>query len=211
MNRQCHQTGSKSIVMTRQISHSALRATAIVALCVSVAACTRSVEPLSTVQPLPPAPAGTVQSQPLNPAIPQTGQPGQIDPNTGQLIPGTTTDGLAGTQPTASLEAATPVTPAAADQTPLDRGSVAGVWNVQVAGGECRVATSFTRRSAHFQASPLRCPDAEMSRVREWDVSGNQMVLYDESGSAIARLFKTGDQRLDGRTSGGTAVTFSRS
>ncbi|MEO0636417.1 MAG: AprI/Inh family metalloprotease inhibitor [Pseudomonadota bacterium] len=171
---------------------------------VALAACTRSVEPLSTVQPLPPAPAGTVSSQPLPPTTP--GQPGAIDPLTGLPIPPEQSD-IASTEPVAQPNAASS---APVSNEPLDRGSVAGVWNVQVAGGTCRLATSFTRRSTHFQASPLRCPDAELSNVREWNVSGNQMVLYDDSGSAVARLFRTGGQRLDGKTSGGTAVTLSR-
>jgi hypothetical protein len=175
-----------------------------------VSGCTRTVGPLESASSLPPAPAGNVSSQTLPP--PPATNPNvatDINGNPINALPGQTIDGTTGlpidqNQPTQNTQVA------AVDSKPLDRGSVAGVWNVQVSGGTCRFATSFTRRSTHFQASPLRCPDPELSNVREWNVSGNQMVLYDQSGSAVARLFKTGTQRLDGKTSGGTAVTFSR-
>ncbi|MEO0495782.1 MAG: AprI/Inh family metalloprotease inhibitor [Pseudomonadota bacterium] len=190
---------------TQSSTHAVNLLTALFGATLILSGCTRSVEPLSTVQPLPAAPAGTVSAQPLG-APNQPGTPGAIDPATGLPFPPAGTQ-VATTEPVAqpSVSATTSVS-----SEPLDRGSVAGVWNVQVAGGTCRVATSFTRRSTHFQASPLRCPDAELSNVREWNVSGNQMVLYDGSGSAVARLFRTGAQRLDGKTSGGTAVTLSR-
>lgn len=202
-------SASPQIEPALSVGRTVLLSAGMVITGIALSACTRSVEPLSTVQPLPPAPAGNVQSQPLGTSGAQAGlpgQPGTIDPNTGLLIPPAGTQ-VATTEPVA--QSTTPP-PTAASTEALDRGSVAGVWNVQVAGGTCRLATSFTRRSTHFQASPLRCPDAELSNVREWNVSGNQMVLYDNSGSAIARLFRTGNQRLDGKTSGGTAVTLSR-
>jgi hypothetical protein len=170
----------------------------------ALGACTRSVEPLSTVQPLPPAPAGNVSTQAL--PAPTTQQPGAIDPVTGLPIATPETQ-VATTEPIA--QTVTPA-PTAVNSEPLQRGSVSGVWNVQAAGGTCRMVTSFTRSSTHFRAAPLRCPGNELGNVKEWNVSGNQMVLYDANGSPIARLFRTGDQRLDGKTNGGTAVTLSR-
>lgn len=179
--------------------------TGILATTLVLSACTRSVEPLTTVQPLPPAPTGNVSSQPLG-APNQPGTPGAIDPSTGLPFPADGTQ-IATTEPVAEPTVAAPTS---VSSEPLQRGSVSGVWDVQVAGGTCRMVTSFTRSSTHFRAAPLRCPDSELTNVKEWNVSGNQMVLYDGSGNPVARVFKTGAQRLDGKTTSGTAVTLSR-
>mgnify|MGYP001801010258 CR=1 FL=1 len=162
-----------------------------------LAGCTRTVAPLESVSPLPAAPSGTVQQQTLEPV--------NVTPDQSQV------DGQDGTQVATATDTDTSPVPSAVSSEPVNRGSVAGVWDVQVAGGTCKFATSFTRRSQHYQASALRCPSPELSGVREWDVAGNQLVLYDQSGAAVARLFKTAENRFDGKTTGGTAVTFSRS
>jgi len=176
----------------------------LIATSAAVSGCMRTTGALEN---LPPQPTGNVQSSQLTPVGSPQGTP--LNSANGQFASTQLQQGQQAVQGVQQDAAQTVNT--ALNSEPIERGTVAGVWNVQVAGNTCRFATSFTRRSAHYQASALRCPNPELAAVREWNVSGNQLVLYDQSGSAIARLFKTAEQRFDGKTSSGVAVTFSRS
>ena len=46
--------------------------------------------------------------------------------------------------------------------------------------------------------------------IAGWDVQGAQVVLYNESGDTVARLYKSGNQKFDGTTSSGQAVSVFR-
>jgi hypothetical protein len=48
-----------------------------------------------------------------------------------------------------------------------------------------------------------------MANVKSWNVAGKQLVMYDESGATIARLYSTGGG-FSGQTSGGAPITLSR-
>jgi Protease inhibitor Inh len=85
---------------------------------------------------------------------------------------------------------------------------VAGVWNVSLAGQSCKVATPQTKFGQGFRAGPLKCP-AEMANVKSWNVAGKQLVMYDEGGATIARLYSTGNG-FSGQTAGGAPISFSR-
>lgn len=148
----------------------------------------------STPAPLPPAPAGTVTQNQLPPP-----QPGvAADPADFPSAPGT-----AGTAAAPGIEVA------AANAPDVTAGSVAGVWNATVAGQSCKIATPQTKFGQGFRAGPLRCP-APMDGVKSWNVAGKQLVLYDEGGSALARLYSSGGERFDGQTQGGQPISFTR-
>jgi hypothetical protein len=86
--------------------------------------------------------------------------------------------------------------------------SVAGVWNVSIGGQNCKVAMPQTKMGAGFRAGPLKCP-AEIANVKSWNVAGKQLVMYDESGTPISRLYSTGSG-FSGQTSKGAGITLSR-
>jgi hypothetical protein len=104
--------------------------------------------------------------------------------------------------------AAIPGEPAAAAP-PITTATVAGVWSASVSGQSCRVATPQTKYGAGYRAGPLRCP-APIDGVKSWNVSGNQLSLYDEGGSVIARLQSSGEGKFDGQTSTGLPISLSR-
>ena len=145
--------------------------------------------------PLQPAPSGTVTATALPPPV----------------APGTATDPALFPEPPAETDlAALPGDGGAAAGGPdLTTGSVAGVWNATVSGQSCKVATPQTKFGAGFRAGPLRCP-APVDGVKSWNVAGNQLSLYDESGSVLARLYSSGEGKFDGQTSTGLPISLSR-
>ena len=140
-------------------------------------------------EPLPAAPAGSVTSNSLPPP---TNAPGQFP-----TAPVTTQPAVvASAEPPASAPDLTPAT-------------VGGVWTVSVSGQSCKIATSQTKYGQGFRAGPLRCP-SPVDGVKSWNVAGKQLSLYDESGSVMARLYSSGNEKFDGQTSSGVPISFSR-
>ncbi|WP_315926269.1 protease inhibitor Inh/omp19 family protein [Mesorhizobium sp. SP-1A] len=177
-------------------SRTGLLAVSMAALVVSGCSSTRfsnmdSAQPA----PLPAAPSGTVSSSQLPPpAAPGTADPSAFPtaPNQNQQMASLPPDGTA---PASAVD----VTPAA----------VAGVWNVNMSGQSCKVATPQTKFGQGYRAGPLRCP-APVDGVKSWNVSGKQLTLYDQDGGTLARLYSSGSSRFDGQTSNGQAISLSR-
>ena len=158
----------------------------------------------NALEPLPAAPSGVVQQSQLPPPTkPTAPQLASTDPSQFPAAP--TTPGGAATPGAAGAQVAD-TAPSGPD---LTIGSVAGVWNVNVAGQSCKVATPQTKYGQGFRAGPLRCP-GEVANVKSWNVAGKQLTLYDESGSAVARLYSSGGAGFNGQTSGGSAISLSR-
>ncbi len=143
--------------------------------------------------PLPAAPSGTVSSSQLPPPA----APGSADSSAFPSAPGSQVASLPpdGTAP-ASAQDLTPST-------------VAGVWNVNVSGQSCKVATPQTKFGQGFRAGPLRCP-APVDGVKSWNVAGKQLTLYDQDGGTLARLYSSGNGRFDGQTSSGQPISLTR-
>jgi hypothetical protein len=174
---------------------------------VMLAGCQRGVSALDTrSDPLPPAPVGTVQSTPLDPAAPAA-----IAPAPGQQVAATDPNalppddgGVPGAQQTATPPPPTPST------TPITRESLAGTWTVASDNPECRIILAFTKWSGGYRAATRRCNTPEISTVTAWDVRENLVVLVDAGGNQVASLASVGPERYDGTTAGGKPVTFSR-
>ena len=170
----------------------AVAAAPVLALLLAGCSSTRFSAAESRPAPLQPAPSGTVTARTLPPPV----------------QPGPATDPAQFPEPPAATEvaAAPAVDPTAPD---LTTGSVAGVWNATVSGQTCKVATPQTKFGAGFRAGPLRCP-APVDGVKSWNVSGQQLSLYDESGSVLARLQASGPGQFNGQTSTGLPISLSR-
>ena len=158
--------------------------------------------------PLAAAPAGQVQTGQL----PPPGQPGMADASQFPAPPGQEDEfgngefgGFGQDGPDGETQVAGLPPQGAAE---ITAGSVAGVWNATVAGQSCRIATPQTRFGEGFRAGPLRCP-SPLDQVKSWNVSGSQLTLFDESGSALARLYSSGG-RFEGQTSTGQSVSLVR-
>ena len=177
----------------------------LLVIALGLAGCTSSrLSGDNSLEPLTAAPSGVVQQSQLPPPTkPTAPQVATTDPSQFPAAP--TTPGAA----SATTATGTQVASAAPSGPDLTVSGVAGVWNVNVAGQSCKVATPQTKYGQGFRAGPLRCP-GEVANVKSWNVSGKQLTLYDESGSAVARLFSSGGAGFNGQTTGGSAISLTR-
>jgi Protease inhibitor Inh len=158
-------------------------------------------------EPLPAAPSGVVQQSQLPPPTNPAGtQAAAVDPAQFPAAP-TTPGGIKKLGP-ATPAAGTQVASAEPTGPDLTVGGIAGVWNVNVAGQSCKVATPQTKFGQGFRAGPLKCP-GEIANVKSWNVAGKQLTLYDEGGTAVANLYGAGGG-YSGQTSGGSAISLTR-
>ena len=175
-------------------------------LLVAISGCTRTNnlnQGAVTVQPAPaqPAPLPSVTSSSLEPTPP---------PVTNQPVP---TD----SQPTPNTlaEPAKPETQVASAQPSggggdISRQSMVGAWTVSTGGSNCQIFLALTKWSGGYRAASRGCSAAAISDVQAWDVKGNQVVLVNSKGANAASLYKSGNERFDGSTNGGGAISFSR-
>lgn len=141
-------------------------------------------------EPLEPAPAGSVTASQLPP-------PGSASASAFPEAPGEE-------EQMAALD-----TEGQANAPEVTAGSVAGVWNVTIAGQDCRVATPQTKYGQGFRAGPLHCPPP-MDGVKSWNVSGKNLAFYDAGGAQLAELYSTGSEGFSGQTSTGDRISLSR-
>lgn len=153
--------------------------------------------------PLTPAPSGQVTSGQLPPptqpdAATQAAQQNGDFPNAPE-----------GTQVAAAptVQANTQIS---ASSEPVTKESVLGRWVTQTGGGQCDVFLSLTKWSAGFRAASRGCP-GDAASISSWNLSGNQVVLYDTNGNKLATLFKGSGKQLNGQTTNGAAISMSQS
>ncbi|MGB3503104.1 MAG: AprI/Inh family metalloprotease inhibitor [Mesorhizobium sp.] len=148
--------------------------------------------------PLTPAPSGQVTSNQLPPPT----ATGPTDPSAFPPAPGT--------QPGTDVAAATPGIQTPPPNAPaVTKEAMVGAWKVSAGGSGCQMMLSLTKMSSDFRAASLRCP-GDAASVAAWNVAGSQVVLKDNGGNTVARLYASGPTRYDGQTSGGQPISFSR-
>lgn len=151
--------------------------------------------PSQTPQPLAAAPVGAVSGTQLPPPSQPTGV-NEFPAAPGQ--PGST-----------DMAAIDPNAPAAASAPEVSKNSLLGSWNVSSGGTSCQMFLTLTKYGNSSRGGTRGCSN-ELANMRAWDVSGNQVVVYDDSGNTIARLYSSGGERLDGQTTSGLPVSLSR-
>lgn len=169
---------------------------AIAGLAVAVTGCQRSVGALNTGQPAPltPAPIGGVTSNQLPPTtapgasqFPEAPQANTMDP----------------------AEAAARETQLAAAAPEVTREALIGRWSVESGGATCDVFLALTKWTGGYRAASRGCA-GDAANISAWDVQGKQVILSDNSGNQIARLYQSGNERYDGSTSAGRPISLSR-
>ena len=187
-------------------SHSLAKRGAMLALvALAAAGCQSSrFDSINTrTEPLTPAPSGQVTSGQLPPPTAS----GPTDPAAFPPAPGTQAPGTQVASATPGAGPA-PVTPPA-NATPVTKEALIGAWKVNTGGSGCQMMLSLTKMSSDFRAASLRCP-GDAANVAAWNVAGSQVVLKDNSGNTVARLYASGAQRYDGQTTGGQPISFTR-
>ncbi|WP_173933408.1 protease inhibitor Inh/omp19 family protein [Chelativorans sp. Marseille-P2723] len=131
----------------------------------------------------------------------------------GQLPPPSQPTGITefpaapGAEAGGQMAAIDPATQAGAG--PVSKNSLLGSWNVSTAGASCQMFLTLTKYGNSSRGGTRGCGN-ELANMRAWDVSGNQVVIYNENGDTIAQLYPSGQERLDGRTTNGSPVSISR-
>ncbi|MBO8142886.1 MAG: AprI/Inh family metalloprotease inhibitor [Firmicutes bacterium] len=92
----------------------------------------------------------------------------------------------------------------------ISREALAGSWQVPTDGLDCRIILAFTKWSGGYRAATRKCISPEIQAINAWDVKDQTVVLVDQSGNEVARLFASQSGRYDGRTTSGEAVSFVR-
>lgn len=150
--------------------------------------------------PLTPAPVSPVTQEQL----PPPSQPETLNPSGFPDAPGTEADGTE----IAAVDPAQPAAPPAGAE-PLTKNAMVGSWSANSAGSSCQMFLTLTKYGSGSRGGTRGC-SGDMANVRGWDVQGAQVVLYNESGDTVARLYKSGNQKFDGTTSSGQAVSVFR-
>lgn len=94
---------------------------------------------------------------------------------------------------------------------PITREAVSGTWQVISDSSSCRMILAFTKWQGGYRAATRKCSSTELGSISAWDVKGKQVILMDANGNAIAKLYKSGNERYDGTTNSGAAIVFTRS
>ncbi len=173
----------------------------VLALSLLLASCNQSLNSIAPTAPpsaLPSSAAEPVDSGQLPPINSQ----GSVPPTAGQAP--TTPDNQPVNSPESSL------TEPEKSTFEVTREGLAGSWQVPTDGGECRIILAFTKWSGGYRAATIKCQSPEIQSINAWDVKDQSVVLVDQSGNQIARLFGTQSGRYDGRTQSGQPISFAR-
>ncbi|HMQ59004.1 MAG TPA: protease inhibitor Inh/omp19 family protein [Rhizobiaceae bacterium] len=158
------------------------------------------------LEPLPASPSGQVRSSQLPPAG-QSSFPDAPQPSA-PAAPTTPSP-----TDTASLEQPEEKKPSIqevpANAPTVTKNAMVGSWRVSSGGSNCQMFLTLTKFGSGSRGGTRGC-DGELANLRIWNVSGKQVVLSDENGTVLGRLFASGNNKFDGQTSGGRAVTLSR-
>jgi len=106
------------------------------------------------------------------------------------------------------MAAINPAAPAAG-AAEINKNSLLGSWNVNSGGSSCQMFLTLTKYGNSSRGGTRGCSN-ELANMRAWELAGNQVVVYDEGGNTIARLYSSGAERLDGQTTSGAPVSLSR-
>lgn len=97
----------------------------------------------------------------------------------------------------------------AANAMDVKKEQMVGGWKVNAGGGNCDMFLTLTNLGSGSRGGTRGC-SGELSGMGSWEVDGKQVVLKDRDGNALARLFKSAENRFDGTLTSGQPVSLSR-
>ncbi|MCP4072669.1 MAG: AprI/Inh family metalloprotease inhibitor [Hyphomicrobiales bacterium] len=185
--------------------YSSIFVTGLVAISTILTGCNRSLNSIAPVAPpraLPSTPAEPVLSNQLPPV--NSDQQPPVD----QSVANTPTTPEDQQKVQVENVATDPNQPNSSSK--ISREALAGSWQVPTDGLDCRIILAFTKWSGGYRAATRKCVSPEIQAINAWDVKDQTVVLVDQSGNEVARLFASRTGRYDGRTTSGEAVSFVR-
>lgn len=144
-----------------------------------------------------PPPAGAPVAAPLAAPMPTTGVPAPGVPVVG--APAT----VAGVSPTVPA-------PAATGNVDIGRTDLLGGWTLASGGDSCQLFMSLTTWSGGYRATTRGCSTPPLQGVSAWNLEGRQVMLLNDSGGTVARLYPSSKTQFAGLSQGGGPVTVSR-
>lgn len=91
----------------------------------------------------------------------------------------------------------------------LNVNKLLGVWTVSAGSNSCRLNLTQTAKTGtnRYRASTPNCAIPALALVSSWQLAGNSVQLFDESGAIVGSLLLSGNSFI-GTLSGGIAVTM---
>ena len=99
---------------------------------------------------------------------------------------------------------------AAAGSVEVGRTDLLGSWTIASGGDSCQLSMALTTWSGGFRASTRGCTNPALQKVSAWNMEGRQIMLLDDSGGTVARLYASTKTQYNGTTAAGGPVSFSR-
>ena len=92
----------------------------------------------------------------------------------------------------------------------IGRTELLGGWTIASGGNSCKLFMTLTTWSGGYRANTQGCGGPPLGAISAWDLNGAQIILKDGDGTQLATLYKSGNERYDGRTGAGQPITVSR-
>jgi len=145
---------------------------------------------------------GSNAPAPIGPQVMTSAPVGQVTSTPLPPPPGTTFPGtdMASVDPSAG----------AAGSVEVGRTDLLGGWTIASGGDSCQLSMTLTTWSGGYRASTRNCTNPALQKVSAWNMEGRQIMLLDDSGGTVARLYASTKTQYNGTTAAGGPVTFSR-
>ena len=147
---------------------------------------------------------GSIGAIPIGGGAGKPVETGALPPPTGTAPSGTT----ASAEPIPGADAGAAAAPPPPPGT-ISRTDLLGGWTISSGGDSCQLFMTLTSWTGGYRASTRGCSSASLKSISAWNLSGKQVVLAGQGGSALGTLNASGGNRFDGTISG-AAVSFYR-
>lgn len=161
----------------------------------------------SRVRPLSAVPSGQIQQSTLPP--PSTFDQGQFS-SVG--VDGQQAENPAQAEQLASIgdQAIAGPAPGGSSNLLIGRTDLLGGWTVTADGDRCQLFMSLTTWSGGYRATTKGCGSTSLQVISAWNLTGQQVALYDSGGAQVALLYASTKTRFEGQTEKGAGISVFR-
>ncbi|MHA1190327.1 MAG: AprI/Inh family metalloprotease inhibitor [Alphaproteobacteria bacterium] len=92
----------------------------------------------------------------------------------------------------------------------IGRTDLLGGWTVTADGDRCQLFMSLTTWSGGYRATTKGCGSTSLQAISAWNLTGQQVSLYDNGGAQVANLYASTKTRFEGQTEKGAGISVFR-